>query len=805
MPFAFPRPVDDSERILRTADRALRASEERHRVLFEYCPLPKWLYDVETLRFLEVNQAAVRHYGYSRDEFLQMTLLDIRPPEDVQALIRQIDGIRHVQSTTGTAPLSFGVWRHRKKDGTLIDVEVTGNTFEFEGGVVRLIAVNDITERLRAEQSLRASDERYRLLLDATAEGIYGIDTRGYCTLANRACARMLGYASADDLLGKHMHGLVHHTKPDGTPYPEKDCRIYQAFRLGRGTHVDDEIFWRADGSSFPVEYSSFPIRQCDTIIGAAVTFRDVSDQRRAEESRRKLQAERDRLLGQLTLQIERLPLIYILADADLRITDWNPAAQRTFGYTREEALGKGPFDFVPPSFRQDGAKILERIRAGDMAAHSINENLTKDGRTITCEWFNTPLMTDDGRFGGLFCLARDVTDQKSLQAQLQQSQKMEAIGSLAGGVAHDFNNLLSVILSYSELLRTDLDDGDGREEIEQIISAGQRAADLTRQLLAFSRRQILQPRVIDLNDVVVGMEKMLHRLVREDIELSVIRSDARAAAYVDPGQMEQVIMNLAVNARDAMPSGGKLVLEIAQVDVAPEEAARHAGATSGPHVVLSVTDTGVGMDAATQARIFEPFFTTKEVGKGTGLGLSTVFGIVRQSAGTIAVSSAPGKGSTFRIYLPAVGDAVERPQHRTAQLADLRGTETVLLVEDENAVRQMARSVLERNGYRVLEAQNGGEALLIAETEPRIDLLLSDVVMPRLSGPQLAARLRALKPELKVLFVSGYTDDAVALKHAEFLQKPLTPSALLTKVRDVLGGGIAPSLDEAKRSPVRR
>lgn len=787
MPFALQTRVSPSERPVRNVEQALRAMEVRQRVLFEYSPLPKWLYDVKTLRFLEVNRAAVRHYGYSRDEFLRMTLLDIRPPDDAEALVRQVEEVKKDLSTTGTAPVSFGVWRHGKKDGTLIDVEITGQMFDFEGSAARLIAVNDISERLRAERALRASDERYRLLLDSTADGIYGIDMHGCCTLANRACARLLGYDSADALLGKHMHSLVHHTKPDGTPYPVEECRIYQAFRLGQGTHVDDEVFWRADGTSFPVEYSSFPITHGDTVIGAAVTFRDVSEKRQAEESTRKLAAERSRLLGQLHLQIERMPLIYILFDADLRVTEWNPAAQRSLGYTREEALGKRPNDFVAASFHAEATRILDRIRAGDMGAHSVNENLTKDGRTITCEWFNTPLMTDDGRFGGLFCLARDVTEQKSLQAQFQQSQKMEAIGSLAGGVAHDFNNLLSVILSCSELLRTDLQGREEREEIDEIINAGQRAADLTRQLLAFSRRQILQPRVVDLNEVVLGMEKMLHRLLREDIQLSVIRSEARAAAYVDPGQMEQVIMNLAVNARDAMPSGGKLTLELAHVDVAPEEAARHAGATTGPHVVLSVTDTGVGMDAATQARIFEPFFTTKEVGKGTGLGLSTVFGIVRQSAGAISVSSAPGNGTTFRIYLPAAVDAVEHPQARAAEPIDLRGRETVLLVEDEDAVRQVARSVLERNGYRVLEAQNGGEALLIAEAEPRIDLLVTDVVMPRVSGPQVAARLRALKPELKVLYVSGYTDNALALRDEELLQKPLTPSALLTKVRDVL------------------
>ena len=431
----------------RETQQALRASEARYRVLFEYSPLPKWLYDVKTLRFLEVNEAAIRHYGYSREEFLQMTVKDIRPPEDVEAVIRDIEDI---QKTVAAGPVSFGVWRHRKKDGTLIDVEITGHTFDFEGHVARVIAAQDITERLRADQLLRASEERYRLLLDSTAEAIYGIDTHGNCTFSNLACARLLGYESADDLLGKHMHNLIHHTKPDGTPLPEEECRIYRAFRRGEGTHVDDELLWRADGTSFPAEYFSYPIRQGNDLIGSVVTFLDISERRHAEESARTLAAERDRLLRQLRLQIERMPLVYILFDADFRITDWNPAAQRTFGYTKEEALGKQPNDLNPPSFHQDAARIMGRIRAGEMTAHSVNENLTKDGRTITCEWFNTPLLTDDGRFDGLLCLGRDVTDQKTLEAQFQQAQKMEAIGQLAGGVAHDFNNVLTIISGYS-------------------------------------------------------------------------------------------------------------------------------------------------------------------------------------------------------------------------------------------------------------------------------------------------------------------------------------------------------------------
>ncbi len=393
-----------------------------------------------------------------------------------------------------------------------------------------------------------------------------------------------------------------------------------------------------------------------------------------------------------------------------------------------------------------------------------------------------------------------------SLEAQLRQAQKLEAIGSLAGGMAHDFNNIISVIATYTNLLIEDLPPGDPmRADIEEIRAAGARAADLTRQLLAFSRRQILQPRIVDLNDIVAGMEKMLQRLIGEDVELVVIASATPATVHIDPGQIEQVIMNLAANARDAMPAGGRLSIAIGHARLDEPYAAAHPGVAPGPYVVLSVTDTGMGMDAATQSRIFEPFFTTKEVGKGTGLGLSTVFGIIRQSEGTIAVDSEPGKGASFRIYLrPAEAHAGDRRVlSPTAELTPLMGSETILLVEDEERVRKATAAILLRAGYHVLEAQSGGDALLICEQRPgAIHVLLTDVVMPRMSGVQLAARLASIQPGLRVVYMSGYTDNSALLhdvlaSNVAFVQKPITPQALLRTVRDALE---APPVTPARR-----
>jgi two-component system cell cycle sensor histidine kinase/response regulator CckA len=381
-------------------------------------------------------------------------------------------------------------------------------------------------------------------------------------------------------------------------------------------------------------------------------------------------------------------------------------------------------------------------------------------------------------------------------QDQLRQSQKMEAIGCLAAGVAHDFNNILSIILSYSQLLTVDLNAGDPmRADLEEINSAGLRAADLTRQLLAFSRRQVLQPRVVNLNDIISGMEKMLRRVIGEDVELTSLASPALRAIMADPGQMEQVIMNLVVNGRDAMPRGGKLTVETALVILDESHASNHGGAKPGPHVMLSVRDTGTGMDEATQARVFEPFFTTKGVGKGTGLGLATVFGIVQQSGGTICVYSEVGQGTTFKVYFPVAPAAVlVPPPSPVVERRTLRGSETILLVEDEERVRALALTILRKYGYNVLEAQGGGDAFLVSEQYPStIHLLLTDVVMPLMSGRQLAERLTSLRPDMKVLYMSGYTDDAV-VRHGvtdstiAFIQKPITPEALARKVREVIG-----------------
>ncbi|HEV8482638.1 MAG TPA: response regulator [Blastocatellia bacterium] len=457
----------------------------------------------------------------------------------------------------------------------------------------------------------------------------------------------------------------------------------------------------------------------------------------------------------------------------------YKPAAER-IGRTLHEVFPKEKADFFLGCVRH-------ALDEGPL--HRVEYSLQIAGKEVWFEGSVSPMTKDS-----VLWIGRDITERKTLEEQLRQSQKMEAIGQLAGGIAHDFNNLLTAITGYSDLTLRRLQAEDPlRSNIEEIKKAGERAAGLTRQLLAFSRKQVLQPKVFDLNSVVSELEKMLQRLIGEDIELRTVLDIEPGRVKADPGQIEQVIMNLAVNARDAMPNGGKLTIEAKNIHLTEEYTHQHIAVDPGPYVMLAVSDTGTGMDEKTQARIFEPFFTSKEAGKGTGLGLSTVYGIVKQSEGDIRVYSEVGRGTTFKVYLPRVDESAQEYKRTTEVEENLHGTESILLAEDEDIVRRLARQVLEMFGYKVIEAANGGAALLICERQQEpIHLLITDVIMPEMSGPELTDRLIRLRPEMKVLYMSGYTDSAVIHQGVidegtNFIQKPFTPSALARKVREVL------------------
>ena len=511
-------------------------------------------------------------------------------------------------------------------------------------------------------------------------------------------------------------------------------------------------------------------------------------------------------VLHRLQLQVRFMPLACIVWDPDFRIREWNPAAETIFGWSEAEAIGKDiRILIVPPEERESRSVLFEKILSEDVDTRTISINTMKSGKRINCEWFRTYLKDDAGNLAGVLSMANDITEEKKAEKalaqsleQLRQSQKIESVGRLAGGIAHDFNNLLTVITGYCELMMIKIGEGNPLlQDLQEISKSAERAAALTRQLLAFSRRQILLPKVLEIDTMVPEMDKMLRRLIGEDIDFVTILGAGAGKVKFDPGQIEQAIVNLVINSRDAMPDGGTITIETANVELDEAFVRLHGGAWPGPHVMLAVSDTGCGMDPETLSKAFDPFFTTKEKGKGTGLGLSTVYGIVKQSGGCIYAYSEPGRGTTMKIYLPRVtGETAPKEEKRDAGFDDrLHGSETILLVEDDETLRKLALSILEGYGYTVLSAGDGEEALRLLSDSPGIPpLLLTDVVMPKMGGRELSGRIQAIHPDTRVLYMSGYTDNAI-VHHGvldpgvSYLPKPFTPKALARKVREVLDG----------------
>lgn len=617
-------------------------------------------------------------------------------------------------------------------------------------------------------------------ITEGTTDAIFVKDLEGRYLMINFAGAGFLG-RTVSEVIGKTDTELF--VPEVGREIMKKDQEVMQSGR----TQTYEE-FGTAAGKTRLFLSTKGPFRDAGgEVIGLLGLCRDITDRKRAEEEIRQSQQK-------LRMHFEHTPLAIVEWDLNCKVTAWNPSAERIFGYSREEALGQHAEFIVPPQYREHVEQIWQDLINRKGGARSTNDNLTKNGRTITCDWYNTSLIDDSGRVLGMASLVQDITDRVALEERLRQSQKMEAVGRLAGGVAHDFNNLLTVILGYAQLVGDGVPAGSRQaDNTAQIRSAAERAAGITRQLLAFSRKQVLSPRVINLNDTMMSLDSLLRRLIGEDIEVITLPANDLGSVKADPGQIEQVIMNLALNARDAMPQGGKLTLETSNADLDETYAIEHQPVAPGHYVMLAVTDTGVGMSPEVQARIFEPFFTTKEVGKGTGLGLSMVYGIVKQSGGFIWVYSEPGQGTTFKIYLPRVDRPAETQTVDKRLSSVQRGDETILLVEDDPQLRQLSSSVLAHCGYKVLVAGGPEEGLEICRANHNdIRLLVTDVVMPRMNGRQLAEKVLQHCPKVRVLYISGYTNNAIVHygvleEGLWFLPKPFTLSALVAKVREVL------------------
>jgi PAS domain S-box-containing protein len=545
----------------------------------------------------------------------------------------------------------------------------------------------------------------------------------------------------------------------------------------------------RKDGTIIEVEVVSHPLVFSDRKARMVLAI-DVTRRRLAE---RRIQ-ERTTYLNAL---VENTPVPLLALDPDQRVQIANPAFVRLFGYSPEELRGRNPDDLIAPDdpkLRTEATGFTQDCLNG-RPVRATSTRRRKDGKLVDVEIYGVPLL-ESGRLIGVYVMYQDLTEQRELSAQLRQSQKMEAVGRLAGGIAHDFNNLLTVILGTSDMLLEDMGEGHPmREELREIRAAGHRAAGLTRQLLAFSRKQVLRPEVLNLNVLVTNAERLLRRLIGEDIEMKTTLTVGLWSVRADPGQIEQAILNLAVNARDAMPGGGKLTLATNNVRLDATMAHRYPEMGPGEYVEIVVSDTGIGMDEDVRSRLFEPFFTTKPAGKGTGLGLSTTYGIVKQSGAFIWAESEPGNGSSFRIYLPRI-DAEPLGGSEAAPVGpSTRGNETILLVEDEPEVRALVDRVLRNQGYRVLSASRPSEAIAIASQQSvRLDLIVTDVVMPEMNGAELARRLKTYRRSLPVLYLSGYTADAIG-QHGVldpgtmFLEKPFRLDVLARKVREALDG----------------
>jgi len=637
-------------------------------------------------------------------------------------------------------------------------------------------------------------------LLETLPDAIVAVDRDGTIIQVNSQAEELFGY-DRDELIGQKVEMLVpesyrrqhHHHRENFAQAPKT-----------RRMKADLDLYGRRrNGSEFPVEISLSPV-STENGMFVLSAIRDISERKRiAEELRRANEELHRRTAEQLGEYRSRLASIIdssedaiIGKNLDGTIASWNKGAERIYGYTPEEVVGKHISLLAPTDRPDEIPEILQKTARGESVEHYESVRVTKDGRHLDVSISVSPLRDAKCDIVGASAIARDITAQKRAEGQLQQSQKMEAIGRLAGGVAHDFNNILGIINACTEFLRDRIDpNAESSVYVENIKKATERGSSLTHQLLTFSRTPAIQPCILDLNERLKDISKLLRPLMGDDVEVLVVSKSPSAVVEADPGQLDQVLVNLAVNARDAMPRGGKFILETRAMKFDEAFAEQHQAMAAGRYVLLAISDTGNGMDEATVSRVFEPFFTTKEVGKGTGLGLATVYGIVKQSAGHILVYSEPGYGTTFKIYLPSADHKIGLGSKTEVEtVAPKRQGTTILLVEDDEIMRSLTRQLLQEHGYTVVEADDGKSALEWVQSHPGpIDLLLTDVVMRRMSGPELVERLNASHPNLKVVYMSGYTGELIAEREVlrrgiTLLEKPFTRTALLNTIHTTLG-----------------
>jgi len=758
------------EAILEQRTQQLRQSEAVFRALSETTSAGIIVFRGE--RFCYANRAAQEITGYTPEELQDMRFWELVHP-DHRDLVRT-RGFARLRGEKVPERYEFKILR---KDGSTRWIDTAAARTVWEGTTAVLATIFDITERKEAEQALIESERRFSEVFENASDLIYTHDLEGNILTFNKAGEVITGY-DRREAAGMNIRQLV---APEYVDLVRDMVRRKLEGEVARTTYEIELV--TKSGGRVTVEVSSQLLHRSGEPVIVEGIARDVTERKRME-------AERARLV----LAIESAADAIVITDADANIQYVNPAFERMTGYSLNEVKGKNPRLLKSgrhgPEFYRD---MWDTITRGDVWTGRIT-NKRKDGSLYLERCTISSVRDQSGKVLNYVAVKRDITERVALEEKLRQSQKMEAVGRLAGGVAHDFNNLLTAISGYSDLLARKMDSDDpAAAYVREIRKAADRASALTNQLLAFSRRQVMAPKVINLNTTVRDMAEMLGRLIGEHIELVTVLGENLWCVKADPSQIEQVVMNLVVNARDAMPEGGKLTIETANVYLDREYAQYHSPVQPGRYVMLAISDNGCGMDAETLSHVFEPFYTTKERGKGTGLGLATVYGIVKQSGGYIWVYSEPGMGTTFRIYLPPADEEGEVPEAVSAPSQNLSGDETVLLVEDEDAVRSLLKNVLASYGYTVLDAANGNEAVRLAEQhEGPIHVLVTDVVMPGMSGRALAETLTQKRPDMKVVYMSGYTDDAIVHhgvleEGVEFLQKPFALEAVAAKIRGVM------------------
>jgi len=748
------------------------------------------------------------------DKHPDLVLVDLRMPEvDGLEVLTEIitnhpDVPVIVMSGTGliadvVEAIHAGAWDYILKP--LEDLSVLKHAITKALERVRLRHENRLhqehLEQLVEEKSKELADSEKKLqsVLSSIPDIVYRLNTDGIITFVNDS-VRKYGY-DPENLIGMNVMELVHPEDRD-----KVECQMRERRTGSRRTTSLEIRFFSKNKQDIPFEVVGQDI-ELDKIflleseglytdddkgnknfIGSQGIARDITERKQTEES---LKTSEQRF----SLLVQRTPLGVIEWDLDFNVLRWNKAAERIFGFTAEEAIGHHAAELVVPESAKDIVdeiwKSLLEERGGE---RSTNKNIRKSGEIITCEWYNAALISNEGKILGVASIVEDVTEKLKLEEQLAQTRKMEAIGNLAGGVAHDFNNLLTAITGHAELaLMTLKEDEPLYKDISEIIKTSDRAADLTRRLLAFSRKQIISPKVLNLNESLINMDKLLRRTIGEHIELKSIPRQNLGNIEADPSQVEQILVNLAVNARDAMQGGGTLTIETSNVELDDEMVINQPEIKEGSYVLLLVSDNGMGMDAETQSHIFEPFFTTKTEGKGTGLGLATVYGIVKQNNGLIMVDSKKDVGTTFKIYFPRIEQEVDTTTKKEITRDKLEGTESILVVEDNDLVRVSAVRTLERFGYNVTAAQSGPDALeIIGKSDSLFDLVLTDIVMPVMSGTELVEKMEQSGHKIKFLYMSGYTEDAI-VHHGvlrpgiPYIQKPFKPVVLLGMIRELL------------------